>query len=121
MDPDVKQRWVQALRSGEFVQGTGALRTPLPEGGFAYCCLGVLCEIVEPGWLSRPSKDYDEDDNPVQSTNADVFNADVTVDPLRPLLEDPAPLFDLAHRNDGTTGYVRHDFNQIATYIEENL
>lgn len=34
--------WVQALRSGEFKQGTGTLRNANSE----YCCLGVACELA---------------------------------------------------------------------------
>jgi hypothetical protein len=34
-------KWVEALRSGDFKQGKGALRTI--DG--SYCCLGVACEI----------------------------------------------------------------------------
>jgi hypothetical protein len=40
MDPNVKQRWLAALRSGEFAQAREVLRK-----GDAYCCLGVLCEL----------------------------------------------------------------------------
>lgn len=40
MDPDVKEKWITALTSGEFKQGNGKL---LNDG--KYCCLGVLCEI----------------------------------------------------------------------------
>ena len=39
MNEDVKKRWVKALRSGEYDQGTGGLK----EDGF--CCLGVLCDL----------------------------------------------------------------------------
>lgn len=41
MNPEVKQKWVEALRSGKYKQGQGALRT-----GDGYCCLGVLCELA---------------------------------------------------------------------------
>ena len=41
MNQDVKSLWVDALRSGEFTQGKGALRTKDNK----YCCLGVLCEL----------------------------------------------------------------------------
>lgn len=40
LNPDVKQRWIEALRSGKYEQGQGRLRD-----GDRYCCLGVLCEI----------------------------------------------------------------------------
>lgn len=35
------EKWVEALESGDFRQGTGRLRC----GGDHYCCLGVACEI----------------------------------------------------------------------------
>lgn len=44
MDAELKAKWVKALRSGEYKQGHGRLKTA--EGG--YCCLGVLCAVA--GW-----------------------------------------------------------------------
>jgi hypothetical protein len=41
MVPEIKAKWVEALRSGEYEQGCGALRT---EDG-KYCCLGVLTDL----------------------------------------------------------------------------
>jgi hypothetical protein len=35
------RKWVEALRSGEYEQGTGRLKTR--DG--SYCCLGVACDI----------------------------------------------------------------------------
>jgi hypothetical protein len=40
MNPEIKQKWIAALRSGEYKQGKGGLRNT--EG---YCCLGVLCDL----------------------------------------------------------------------------
>lgn len=42
MNPEVKAKWVAALRSGEYKQHKHALRS---EDGAAFCCLGVLCDI----------------------------------------------------------------------------
>lgn len=42
MPVDLKVKWIDALLSGEFAQGTGRLRR-----GDSFCCLGVLCEIDE--------------------------------------------------------------------------
>lgn len=47
MNPDIKAQWVTALRSGEYVQGVGALRSLTIHGDIGYCCLGVLCELAE--------------------------------------------------------------------------
>src|SRR5438093_3640406 len=41
MNQDVKRLWTDALRSGQYQQGTGALRK-----NDRYCCLGVLCELA---------------------------------------------------------------------------
>jgi hypothetical protein len=40
MKTEIKQKWVNALRSGEYEQSKGYLYS---EDG--YCCLGVLCDI----------------------------------------------------------------------------
>lgn len=46
-DKELKQKWVEALRSGRYIQGHGSLRDSVsrdkPE--LQYCCLGVLCDI----------------------------------------------------------------------------
>jgi hypothetical protein len=44
MNPEIKARWLAALRSGEYKQGREALLTSTPED--AYCCLGVLCDLA---------------------------------------------------------------------------
>lgn len=40
MNAEVKKKWVDALRSGEYRQGEGFLLK-----GDNYCCLGVLCDL----------------------------------------------------------------------------
>lgn len=40
MDPAIKAKWVAALRSGEYKQELGQLRSPA-----GFCCLGVLCNL----------------------------------------------------------------------------
>jgi hypothetical protein len=50
MNHDIKARWVEALRSGEYEQGVEVLRNRRGQ----YCCLGVLCDISGRGdWLPR--------------------------------------------------------------------
>lgn len=41
MKQEVKEKWVAALRSGDYQQGTQKLNK---DG--KYCCLGVLCELA---------------------------------------------------------------------------
>lgn len=43
-----RQRWVDALRSGDYKQAKGVLKTETLEGDTAYCCLGVACELALP-------------------------------------------------------------------------
>jgi len=40
MKPEIKKRWVAALRSGNYKQGTDVLRS-----NDKFCCLGVLCDL----------------------------------------------------------------------------
>lgn len=47
MKKEIMQQWVKALRSGEYTQVDGRLRSLEPDatGQHSYCCLGVLCEL----------------------------------------------------------------------------
>lgn len=56
MSPYWKAKWLAALRSGNYTQGHGQLRTEAnePESNDTvlcyetrFCCLGVLCEVVK--------------------------------------------------------------------------
>lgn len=57
MTPVTKQAWIDALRSGEFNQCTGALGKLDPEGGgINYCCLGVLATLAGAGHRFTPDE-----------------------------------------------------------------
>jgi hypothetical protein len=46
MKQDIKDKWVKALRSGEYKQGTGYLIKSSHDGNQCeHCCLGVLCDL----------------------------------------------------------------------------
>lgn len=60
MKLEIRDRWVAALRSGDYPQTTGALQRTRPatiDSDVAhpgFCCLGVLCELaVEAGVIKR--------------------------------------------------------------------
>lgn len=58
MNPEYKALWVDRLRNGGLLQGTGSLRRRI-KGEDYYCCLGVLCEIaVEKGVVTRMPPSY---------------------------------------------------------------
>lgn len=56
MNEEIKARWVEALRSGKYIQG----RTVLRNSHNQYCCLGVLCNIVDSSQWSRKEDWFDK-------------------------------------------------------------
>lgn len=58
MNKDIADRWVAALRSGEYKQTQKTLRRL----DNSYCCLGVLCEILETPCEAR-TRTYAYDDS----------------------------------------------------------
>lgn len=48
MDAKIKAKWIAALRSGSYQQGTETLRAKNK-----YCCLGVLCDVDGAEWRER--------------------------------------------------------------------
>ena len=57
MNSTIKQLWINALRSGEYVQG----KTVLRDQNNQYCCLGVLTDLYAKEF-SIPWQ-YDDDSN----------------------------------------------------------
>lgn len=47
MNADLKAKWIAALRSGEYQQGSCALQSRDTAGRPAFCCLGVLCDVAQ--------------------------------------------------------------------------
>lgn len=43
---EARKLWIDALRSGEYLQTTGTLRRNTSDGP-RYCCLGVACEVYQ--------------------------------------------------------------------------
>jgi hypothetical protein len=120
MNQEIKKRWVEALRSGEYEQGRKHLH---PEAG-KYCCLGVLCDLH--------SKD-----NGVEWESGPVFAASSYMGSVWKLPLSVMAWADLAERdplvnglalsihNDGRSGGGLTDFvgpksfQEIAQLIEE--
>jgi hypothetical protein len=49
--------WVTALESGEYEQTQGVLRYTRRDGGYEFCCLGVLCDLaVKAGVIGEPTE-----------------------------------------------------------------
>lgn len=49
-EKSLKERWIEALRSGRYKQARGRLRK-----GDCFCCLGVLCDLYDPSGWEMPS------------------------------------------------------------------
>lgn len=58
--PEIKQRWVEALRSGEYRQGFNKLCVIDSEDSDErlYCCLGVLCDLAVQDGVTRWNNDW---------------------------------------------------------------
>lgn len=119
MDPIWKHKWVDALRSGEYDQGTGQLRK---DGKF--CCLGVLTDLCikeglvndwdEPDPGGRPYSEYDVTPDKVRAlTGLSTANPSVPI--------SVGDWITLAELNDGDTVSTPRTFEEIANVIEENL
>jgi hypothetical protein len=121
MNPEVKARWVAALRSGEYKQGAGQLRTAQQ----AFCCLGVLCDLYAKeseleSWdsfeLGREGGDLPADEVCVWAgfpTDEDGRYRSKQYDPQVLIGGVAKPLS--SHNDNGAT------FAQIAQAIEEQL
>jgi hypothetical protein len=106
MDSAMKARWVAALRSGEYQQADGCLRT----ADRRYCCLGVLCEISGDGaW---------EEDGTVSYYNVagQPSNSHLPSEMNRKCGITTGQEAELVRLNDGGKS-----FGEIADHIEENL
>lgn len=121
MDPVKNAEWVQALRSGNFVQGEGQLKRKV-NATITYCCLGVLCEVM--GIPSQPSlvdhshylvgsgEDVSTDFLPNAAAKQCGISATTEPGSLQIFLSD---------LNDGDIGRAKHSFDEIADWIEHNL
>lgn len=46
----IEQKWIPALESGEYKQIHSTLSAESKDGGFGFCCLGVLCDVLGATW-----------------------------------------------------------------------
>lgn len=115
-DPDLKAKWLAALRSGEFPQANGYLKAVVdpsyspttPNGKVGYCCLGVLC-MVQGVDMATQLLRLNVSDLPA------TFAGGLSVDEMHLL----------AAMNDGSgfkdKFYEKTNFSGIADHIEAHL
>lgn len=108
----LKAAWVAALRSDKYKQTTGVLRNTRNE----YCCLGVLCDIVDKGaWQAIEDEDYYQYGPTKKDGDADVAFLPGYISNLLPGVAYKAG--ELMRMNDK----LDKSFKQIADYIEANV
>ena len=105
MNKEWKEKWIEALRSGEFKQGRRQLKSD--EGD--YCCLGVLATIAG----------YDPTSEETRHNWEAYLNEDIQ-DQMDLSYEIQTKL---AEMNDGKLfrNIPQHSFLEIADWIEANL
>ncbi len=124
MNKEIKEKWLKALRSGEYKQGRGYLRKESGDED-RYCCLGVLAkECLGGEWVKKDSLGINfrqlsdsvwvYRDNFSGECRWGSFPKSVT-DHLE--IKDPEWIDYLTDMNDNR--YM--DFDQIADWIERNL
>lgn len=114
MHPAIKQRWVRALRSGEYQQSAGCLRT-----ADGFCCLGVLCDL----YAKEHGLKWTNIDKPTDHGIMGEFVYLPTevakwanIDKFGIIVRELGTNVDLSDLND-----KGHPFRDIATAIDENL
>lgn len=126
MNPEVKAKWVAALKSRKYQQGQTFLRM-----GDQYCCLGVLCDLFQKEhaetveWEKAINSEHFSEISTFQLAGVpdqnrymppmDVLEwAGLTIWPVVKRFEKE---LSLPHLNDG----VKLNFNEIAYLIETQL
>ena len=56
MNKEIQTLWTAALRSGDYTQGAGVLKTTNGD----YCCLGVLCDLAVQAGVIPPVEEIAE-------------------------------------------------------------
>lgn len=120
MNNEIKQKWVDALRSGEYQQGRHQLRND-----DSYCCLGVLCDLFAEN-NPEQGKWYQNqvDDSWFFETDDDRFVGSLPVgvaewaqlDDINPPVKIDGGIANIASVNDHGV-----PFDKIAQIIEEQL
>lgn len=131
LDPELKAKWLEALRSGQYKQGQKCLRTD----DNCYCCLGVLADVMDPSKWSRHDRAWhwqakfqeDSDDGGCWESDRTEYLPDAVAAELN-FPKDVQQT--LGNMNDGKKPNVCEpdipetapkSFAEIAAWIEANL
>ncbi len=119
VNKSLQKKWIHALESGEYKQGTGRLCKKVDDSK-QFCCLGVLCDLIDPTkWKASADKlepnafDYEEE-----------LNKSMPPAHIRNQVGIYEMSWELAHANDGnlmtldrTASMKRFTFAEIAEIL----
>lgn len=112
----LKNKWVKALRSGNYKQGKKCLKDKNEQGNYVYCCLGVMADIC--GLKPKLGRDT------VYIGGKNFNNWCLNTVALKGYTKIPTIL----HGDEGISStlvgmndYKGCSFEKIADYIEKNL
>lgn len=113
MSHDILKEWIEALRSGKYKQGKMQLKLAHKKGD-QFCCLGVLCDIIDNSKWENCKMDGSLCQNYM---GADIFPPEhIRIIPKN--MNNSNTLRGmLSHQNDD----LGWDFTKIADYIEEHV
>ena len=109
MNQEWKEKWVAALRSGEYKQTRHVLRNITPENE-GFCCLGVLCDLWD-------NKAWDEVKGIETRMSFQGWEGGIPTPVRESLGLTLSHVQELVHMND----YDGASFDTIAGHIEANL
>jgi hypothetical protein len=108
MNTEIKEKWIEALKSGEYSQAQNTLRD-----GNCFCCLGVLCDVID-------KTKWKPDRYPLEESKCPMLYEGVEIIPPRTVIDKAGLKIEqcqiLAEMNDGGSS-----FTEIADYIEKRL
>ena len=122
MEPELKQKWIEALVSGKYKQGTQALKR-----ADNFCCLGVLCDLLYPDRWEMVDEDHANADEQETIAGGDPGGCELTARQRAKIGLDDFAQSTLMTLNDGEKdekGEWRirpHTFVEIASFISRHL
>ena len=115
MREDVKQKWVEALRSGDYTKTTGRLYRKV-EGKDCHCTLGVLCDVALREQVPGVTFDPNDKNLIFYGPQRDHALLAEKVEEWAGLEYDQA--YRIANTNDSSAGWT---FEDMAAWIEDTF
>lgn len=103
MERKLKQKWIDALRSGKYKQGKGRMKRKRPDG-YRFCCLGVLEDVLGNDREEYPVSNQTFDEEACMKIGLSVVHQR-----------------SLTLMNDGSGNFTEKDFFEISDWIRENV